>query len=166
MTDSATLVDYFRETLPWSLQRPIVTSEIPPNTLEDWYTKATNFYVGYKRAQRLFKKKEEKPTTNNAGGSTNPPRRFAFPQKRDPNAMDVDQMSTEERTKLMKEGKCFRCKNFGHLSRDCPNKNGNNAPKKWDGKSAAAHIRAIISSMSEEEKKALEEEGNKSGLGF
>jgi phage tail tape-measure protein len=37
---------------------------------------------------------------------------------------------------------------------------------KWTGKSAASHIRALIASMSEEEKKALEEEGEKHGLGF
>jgi hypothetical protein len=37
---------------------------------------------------------------------------------------------------------------------------------KWTGKSMAAHIRTLISSMSEEEKKALEEEGEKHGLGF
>jgi Zinc knuckle len=85
--------------------------------------------------------------------------------------MDIDRLSTEERARLMKEGKCFRCKQFGHLSRDCPNKGQNNntttpTTPKWTGKSVAAHIRALISSMSEEEKKALEEEGEKSGLGF
>ena len=39
--------------------------------------------------------------------------------------MDVDrararQLTTEERTELMKTGKCFTCKQMGHLSRDCP----------------------------------------------
>jgi hypothetical protein len=37
---------------------------------------------------------------------------------------------------------------------------------KWTGKSAALHIRTLIASMSEEEKKVLEEEGEKHGLGF
>jgi hypothetical protein len=70
----------------------------------------------------------------------------------------------------MKEGKCFRCKLFRHLSRDCPNKGQNTTPTtitpKWTGKSAASHIRTLIASMSEEEKKVLEEEGKKHGLGF
>jgi hypothetical protein len=70
----------------------------------------------------------------------------------------------------MKEGKCFRCKLFGHLSRDCPNKGKNttttmNTPK-WTGNSTASHIRTLIASMSEEEKKVLEEEGEKHSLGF
>jgi Zinc knuckle len=70
----------------------------------------------------------------------------------------------------MKEGKCFRCKLFGHLSRDCPNKGQNTTltttTPKWTGKSAASHIWTLIASMSEEEKKVLEEEGEKHGLGF
>jgi hypothetical protein len=97
-------------------------------------------------------------------------KKFFFPEKKDPNAMDTDCMSIEERTHLMKEGKCFRCKLFGHLSQDCPNKGQNTmtttTTPKWTGKSAASHIRTLIASMSEEEKKVLEEEGEKFGLGF
>ena len=37
---------------------------------------------------------------------------------KDPNAMDVD------RTKAMKEGLCFRCKQKGHLARNCPGNQG------------------------------------------
>jgi hypothetical protein len=169
MKDSPALTDLYRETLPWGLQSPIIQSEHPLKTLEEWYTKATNFYVGHQRAQRLFKKRDNKPTNTTSA----PPaqKRFSFPEKKDPNAMDIDRMTIEERTHLMKEGKCFRCKLFGHLSRDCPNKNQmTTAPPtstlKWTGKSAAAHIRTLIASMSEEEKKALEEEGEKHGLGF
>jgi hypothetical protein len=105
--------------------------------LEEWYTKATNFYVGHQKVQRLFRKRDKPTTTFSA-----PPaqKRFSFPEKKDPNAMDIDRMSIEERTHLMKEGKCFRCKLFGHLSRDCPNKGQNTmtttATPKWTGKSA------------------------------
>jgi Zinc knuckle len=97
-------------------------------------------------------------------------KKFSFPEKKDLNPMDIDCMSIEEHTCLMKEGKCFRCKLFGHLSRDCPNKGQNTTPTtttpKWTGKSAASHIQTLIASMSEEEKKVLEEEGEKHGLGF
>jgi hypothetical protein len=84
--------------------------------------------------------------------------------------MDIDWMSIREQTHLMKEGKCFRCKLFGHLSQDCPNKGQNTmtttTTPKWTGKSVASHIRTLIASMSEEEKKVLEEGGEKHGLGF
>jgi Retrotransposon gag protein len=56
MKDSPALTNLCRETLPWGLQSPIIQSEHPPKTLEEWCTKATNFYVGHQRAQRLFRK--------------------------------------------------------------------------------------------------------------
>jgi Zinc knuckle len=168
MKDSPALTDLYQETLPWGLQSPIICSEHPPKTLEEWYTKATNFYVRHQRAQRLFKKRDNKPT--NTTSALPAQKRFSFPEKKDPNAMDINRMSIEERMRLMKEGKCFRCKLFGHISRDCPNKGQNtttttNTPK-WTGKSAASHIRTLIASMNKEEKKVLEEEGEKYGLGF
>jgi hypothetical protein len=168
MKDSLALTDLYRETLPWGLQSPIIRSKHPPKTLEEWCTKATNFYVRHQRAQRLFKKRDNKPATTPSA----PPaqKRFSFPEKKDPNAMDIDRMSIEEQTRLMKEGKCFRCKLFGHLSQDCPSKGQNTTTTtttpKWTGKSVALHIRTLIASMSEEEKKVLEEEGEKHGLGF
>jgi Retrotransposon gag protein len=53
--DFPALTDLYRETLPWGLQSPIIRSEHPLKTLEEWYTKATNFYVGHQRAQHLFR---------------------------------------------------------------------------------------------------------------
>jgi Retrotransposon gag protein len=166
--DSPALMDLYQETLPWGLQSPLIWSEHPPKTLAQWYTKATNFYIGHQRAQCLFKRQDNKPTNTTSA----PPaqKKFSFPEKKDPNAMDIDQMSIKEQTRLMKEGKCFRCKLFGHLSWDCPNKGQNTmmttTTPKWTGKSAASHIRTLIASMSEEKKKVLEEEGEKHGLGF
>jgi hypothetical protein len=165
MKDSLALMDLYRETLPWDLQSPIFWSEHPPKTLKEWYTKATNFYVGHQRVQRLFKKRDNKPATTLSALLAQ--KEFSFPEKKDPNTMDINQMSIKEWTRLMKEGKCFRCKLFRHLSQDCPNKGQNTtATPKWTGKSAASHIRTLIASMSEEEKKVLEEEGEKHGLGF
>ena len=58
-------------------------------------------------------------------------------QERDPDAMDVDvaetnraeskpgtfkRLTPEEKKRLQAEGRCFRCKKQGHLSRDCPDK--------------------------------------------
>jgi hypothetical protein len=167
MKDSPALNNLYREMLPWGLQSLIIRSEHPPKTLEEWYTKATNFNVRHQRAQCLFGK-QDKPVTT----PSKPPaqKKFSFPEKKDPNAMDIDHMSIKERMRLMKEGKCFKCKLFGHLSWDCPSKGQNNmtttTTPKWTGKSMASHIRTLIASMSKEEKKVLEEEGEKYGLGF
>jgi hypothetical protein len=54
--------------------------------------------------------------TGNQGNSSQKPQ-FSFPRKeKDPNAMDINKLTVEERDKLMKEGKCFRCRKQGHLS--------------------------------------------------
>jgi Retrotransposon gag protein len=114
MKDSLALTDLYRETLPWGLQSPIIWSKHPPKMLEEWYTKATNFYVGHQRVQRLFRKRDNKPATTPSALPAQ--KKFSFPEKKDPNAMNIDRMSIKERTRLMKEGKWFRCKLFGHLS--------------------------------------------------
>ena len=66
----------------------------------------------------------------------------------------------------MKEGRYFRCKLQGHLSRDCPGDKKEEPKKKWNGKSAVAHIRALIAGLSQEEKDKLEQEAKTEGLGF
>ena len=35
------------------------------------------------------------------------------------------------RGKLMREGKCFKCRDFGHLSKNCPERNNPNADRPW-----------------------------------
>jgi Zinc knuckle len=47
---------------------------------------------------------------------------------RNPNTMDIDAISTQnplsekEKRRLMAEGRCFFCKQQGHMSRNCPKK--------------------------------------------
>ena len=40
------------------------------------------------------------------------------PQAKDPNAMDIDRLTIEERNEYIHKGKCFRCGKTGHISRD------------------------------------------------
>ena len=73
--------------------------------------------------------------------------------------MDVDALTLDERNKLMKEGKCFRCRKTGHLAKDCPNDEDKKEPpkKKMNGKQLLTHIRSIYKEMTEEDKKEFME---------
>ena len=116
LPESAAVIDFFRETLPIPLQRQILCCDSPPTTLSGWYDKASRFHNNWKRMQQILGRKNDGKTTIN-NPSTSGPKRFSFPKReRDPNAMDVDRLTIEERATLMKEGKCFKCRKHGHLS--------------------------------------------------
>ena len=82
-------------------------------------------------------------TIQNKNNNTTP-RKFNFQIQQDPNAMDVDVLTAEQRTKLMRKGACFNCKAVGRLSRDCSNKKKKEEPKKeekkWKGRELAAFV--------------------------
>jgi Zinc knuckle len=83
--------------------------------------------------------------------------------------MDVDRLTIEERDKLLKEGKCFRCRRTGHRANECPKNNnekkkGKEVPKKkMNGRELHAHVRALFKEMMEEDRdeflKGAEEAG-------
>ena len=80
--------------------------------------------------------------------------------------MDVDRLTVEERNLLMKEGRCFRCKERGHTARDHDRDGNPPNKKKWSGKEAATYIRALIAGLDEEDKKKLGDDLEEAGLGF
>ena len=133
------LITKFQQSLPHRMRR-IIAFQKEPTTLKEWYEAAIkvdnlerrlnedlarqpsryggNFQM---QQQRSFK------TPNSFRPSGTPktyiPPRSRPPPYRDPNAMDVDAISTEEREKLMKAGKCFICKEVGHMAREHRNPN-------------------------------------------
>jgi Zinc knuckle len=150
------VVEYFRETLPIPLQRNIMSLSSPPTDLDGWYDWAVKLQNNFLRMKNAISKTQNRG--NSSSSNTNKkttekgPRRFYFdPNQKDPNAMDVDSMTTEERTALMKKGACFICRMIGHLSRDCPNKK-KTPPPKMKGKELHAHVRALLAEMEEEDK--------------
>ena len=157
LTKNDAVVEYFRETLPIPLQRNIMSLSTPPTDLDGWYEWAIKLQNNFLRMKSAISKTQNRGgnTTSNTNKKTNEkgPRRFYFDlSQKDPNAMDVDSMSTEERTALMKKGACFNCKTIGHLSRDCPDKKTPNIPRKMKGKELYTHVRALLAEMEEEDK--------------
>ena len=82
--------------------------------------------------------------------------------------MDVDILTAEQRSDLMKRGACFSCKAARHLSQDCPNKKKKEEPKKeekkWKGWELAAYIRAQMLKILEEERTAFYEDAQDQGF--
>ena len=75
--------------------------------------------------------------------------------------MDVDSMTTDKQTELMKKGACFKCKKIGHRKDQCPE---NSPQQKKTGKDTYGRIRAMIMELPKEEQKAMMEEMEKNPL--
>ena len=71
--------------------------------------------------QRILGQSSDKKlsTNNEKKKEENSGRQWTF-QRKDPNAMDIDAMTTKQWDEAMKKGLCFGCGKQGHLSRDCP----------------------------------------------
>jgi Zinc knuckle len=72
--------------------------------------------------------------------------------------MDVDRLMVEEQNKLMKEGRCFKCRNTGHQANKCPKDDNNKEKgkevpkKKINRRELYAHVWALFEEMTEEDR--------------
>jgi hypothetical protein len=71
--------------------------------------------------------------------------------------MDIDRLMVDEQNKLMKEGRCFKCRNTGDWANKCPEDNdkkkGKEVPKmKMNERKLYAHVRALFKEMTEEDR--------------
>jgi Zinc knuckle len=163
-TTNFLFIELFKETLPWGLTLELMRLETPLKTINDWYEWAAMIDHRFHKVNRAIEQ-----TRGNSGKDKAPQQKYYFPQKeRDPNAMDVDRLMVNKRNKLMKEGRCFKCRNTGHWANECPEdddkKKGKEVPKKkMNGRELHAHVRALFKEMTEEDRdeflKGAEEAG-------
>ena len=165
-SDSAAVINLYRETLPMTLQRQILYLEKPPNKLDDWDEWRLRLHHQWKQIQQILgpeTRTTPKKAINNSGG-----RKFHFSKKRedqDPNAMDMDTLTLKEQSDLMKEGKCFNCKGTEHISKDCPRKKKKTEEKKIFGeKELHAYIRGIMKEIMDKEREKFIKEAEESGF--
>lgn len=124
--------DIFGEGLKLGLKLAILRNrEELPETLEDWKKVAINeqkkwAWVKHAKEGETTRREKWKGALEKKGTTT---------KARDPNTMDVDaakvnnadsytklpRLTDEERERLRAEGRCFRCREQGHVSRGCPN---------------------------------------------
>ena len=133
-----------------------------PTNLADWYKWATKIHHEWQVWNCTITRSVGKsPAQKNGNGS----QKFNFRPRPDPNAMDVNAMTVDKRTKLMRKGACFKCKEVGHLSQDCKKGSLRFVPQKKQGyKEAHTQIKALINTLDKEDQAKFYEEAQEEGF--
>jgi hypothetical protein len=164
ITEDTALIEYFMDGLNSKILEKVFNMENVPTTLTAWFTAAAKYDGQWRRAKAIIGKvketipKHEKPITPH------------FVPTRDPNAMDIDRLTATERTRHMKEGRCFTCHQVGHRASDHkaggpPPRNNQSrfVPQKRTGADAHRKIATLLAELDDEEKNIaltkMEEEG-------
>jgi hypothetical protein len=177
MTDDKALTEYFMEGINTGILQKIFASDKMPASIQEWYERAAKHDAQHRRVQEILERRRGSTSNNN---NPNQARRTFVPRFtprqttiRDPNAMDVDQITTtidrltqEERDRHFRENRCFKCHKIGHISRNCRSgsqpanrSNEERGVVKYEGKKTAnaarAMIRNLVGDMEKEEKDKL-----------
>jgi hypothetical protein len=124
--NSSLVLDQFGSKLIPSLYAAIVNGPDKPVTWTDWVRAAQKYQQKYLLVQaNLGDQQSKDPAKGQKSRSKEQWQQALRPKPKDHNAMEIDrvrarQITTDERTELMKAGKCFTCRKQGHLSHDCP----------------------------------------------
>ena len=145
------VIDMFVDGLPPSLAINVAKFNDPQN-FRDWKRGAVEHHTKYMWIKSRFRNKgktETRPTQDQW--------KKAFTKKGD-DAMDTTPgrvkaraantcppLTDDEREKLRKEGRCFRCRKQGHLSRYCPEKPSQARGNPDEGESEEETIQATAS---------------------
>jgi hypothetical protein len=127
VTQVETFRHFFLKGLNQGLMRAILQDELP-TTNADLMKKAVTKQQNFEEMKTL-----QSYYSGKTNQKTNQKKKTRYIPSRDPDAMEVDRLTEEERKEHIKKGQCFRCHRTGHTSRDCPSK-GDDRKKKTDGK--------------------------------
>jgi Zinc knuckle len=118
-------IELFKEMLPWALTVQLIKLETPLKTIENWYEWAAILDHKHHKLNQAIEQ-----TQGTLNKEKTPQKKYYFPcRKRDLNAINIDRLTVDKRNKLMKERRCFKCRNTGHQANKCP-ENENDKKKK------------------------------------
>ena len=146
------------EAIQPEILKDIFQAKTVPTKMEDWYIETSCIELQQLQLKEIEDRR--KGVTSNYQGyyghSSNSSGR------KDPNAMDVDRLSTEEVEQHWKERLCFCCHWPGHIGRNCKNAGNNKQAesKPQDNKKKYRNntIRKILSALAEKEEQEEQEE--------
>ncbi|KAG5640033.1 hypothetical protein DXG03_001610 [Asterophora parasitica] len=171
LTEDASLIEYFIEGISHKLVEKIFGLETVPTTIASWYTYALHFDNQWHCACAIINCTKDNDKDKKLFYK---PKNYVTPKytppTHDPDAMDIDHLTQEERNDHMKKGLCFDCHQPGHRAVDY--KSGPLIPKKTTnpftnqketGAETYAKICTLMGKLDNEEKekalKQMEDEG-------
>jgi hypothetical protein len=164
MTDSAALTEYFMEGINTGILQKIFAQEkLPPIT--EWYERTSKCDSHYRRVQEILGRR--RGATSQAQTMNNMKKPFiprSTPKEQDPNAIDVDRLSTDDRTEHVAKGRWFKRHEKENLARNTlteeqnPNENQRFGQYKKTAKIVLAQIRNLVTGMDSEEKDKIYED--------
>ena len=159
------VLDRFSSGLTSGLYIAIVNGPDEPRNWTEWTQAAQKYQQKYLLIHSSLGMRNPKDLKTHKKPQTPEQWKMAWKKSgnRDPDAMDTTpgctrarKINTDERTELMKAGKCFTCKKQGHLSRDCPQR-----PPPWPRTNARASTSKIDEVNSDDEEPAKVRSGKK-----
>src|ERR1700678_3298863 len=161
MTDNAALTEYFMEGVNTGILQKIFAQEKLPTTITEWYERTSRCDSHYRRVQEILGRR--RGTSGNAQTTNDMKKPFIprfTPKEQDPNAMDVDELSTEERTEHVAKGRWFNRHEKENLARNPEEQKPNQKFRqhKKTAKIVLAQIRNIVAGMDSEEKDEIYED--------
>ena len=116
--DHNVLISFFTARISTPLMKQIMSLNIVPDKIDDWYSKATHFQNQWNHAEQIAQWSRRSAQTFQS---------FSSPKMtRDPNAMEVDavkflkKLTLEEREQCTRSGLYFHCQKSGHMVSVCP----------------------------------------------
>ena len=123
ISDDKAALAFYRQALPAWLRRLVSTSYPVPHTVEEWIHRTAEVYTANAQDQALAGtqpsgrrtyqgRTSQKKVRRNQLGTTDEAEVSA--------SADVNRMTTEERSRHLKDDLCFNCHQAGHQAKDCP----------------------------------------------